>query len=148
MESQREYPEITFNEDGNVVSIWAGSFLAEQELDAYVEAFYSTEPETDDRPISAFAEDIGLSSYDEDFLEASFEPSHAGNPEKMFEGFSYSTSYWVAAVEAMRRIAPGPMDSLILLFGYDHARYPQVAKQPARVIFLGSFAYDPLADDL
>jgi Immunity protein 22 len=144
----REHPEITFNEDGNVVSIWGGSFRTEQELDSYVESSYHTEPETEDLPISAFAEDIGLSSYDEDFLESDFNPSWAGDPEKLFEGFSYSTSYWVAAVEAMQRIAPGSIDSLILLFGYDHTRYPQFAKQPARVVFLGSFAYDPLADDL
>jgi hypothetical protein len=63
-----EYPEITFNEDGNVVSIWGGTFRTQQELDSYLEPFYSTEPETD-------------------------------------------------------------------------------AKQPARVVFLGSFAYDPSADD-
>lgn len=143
-----EYPEITFNEDGNVVSIWGGTFRTQQELDSYVKPFYSTEPETDDLPISAFAEDIGLSSYDTDFIEAFFDPSGAGNPEKMLEGFSYFTSYREAAVEAAQRIAPGPVDSFILLFGYDHTRYPQLAKQPARVVFLGSFAYDSSADDL
>ena len=143
-----EHPEITFNEDGNVVSIWVGSFRTEQELASYVEPFYSAEPETDDLPISAFADDIGLSHYDEDFLESVFDPSWARNPEKMFEGCSYSTSYRVAALEAAQRIAPGPLDSVLLLLGYDHTRYPQFEKRPTRVVFLGSFAYDPLSDPL
>lgn len=141
-----EHPEITFNEDGDVISLWVGRFQTEQELDSYVKPFYSTEPETDDLPISAFAEDIGLSSYDEDFLESAFDPSWAQNPEKMFEGCSYFESYEEAALEALQRIAPGPVDSLILLLGYDHARYPQFEKRPTRVVFLGTFAFDPLSE--
>jgi len=143
-----EHPEITFNEDGDVVSIWVGSFRTEQELASYLKPFYSTEPETDDLPLSAFAEDIGLSSYDEDFLESAFDPSWAQNPEKMFEGCSYSESYGEAALEALQRIAPGPMDSLILLLGYDHVRYPQFEKRPTRVVFVGSFTYNPLSEPL
>lgn len=143
-----EHPEITFNEDGNVVSIWVGSFRTEQELASYVKPFYSDEPETDDLPISDFAGDIGLSSYVEDFFESAFDPSWTRNPEKMFKGCSYSSSYGVAAMDAAQRIAPGPMDSVFLLFGYDHARYPQFEKRPTRVVFLGSFAYDPLSDPL
>src|SRR5688500_8504303 len=107
----------TFNEDGDVVSIWAGSFRTKKALASYVEPFFSGEPEDDDLPISAFAEDIGLSYYNIDFLEFHFDSSRAFPPEKMFQGFSYSSSYWKVATEAAQRIASGPLDSIILLFG-------------------------------
>lgn len=143
-----EHLGITFNEDGDVVSIWAGSFRTEKALASYVKPFFSGEPEDDDRPISAIAEDIGLSYYDTDFLESHFDSSRPYPPEKMFQGFSYSTSYWKAATEAAQRLTSGPLDSLILLFGYDHARTPQREKQPGKIVFLGSFEYDPRADSL
>jgi len=97
---------MTFHEDGDVVSVWVGSFESRSDLDAYLHPFYSPGPETDDLPLSAFAADIGLPWYDEDFLEADCCPAPIGTLASALDGFSYSSSFAAAAVDAVHGAPP------------------------------------------
>jgi len=133
---------MTFHEDGDVVSVWVGSFESRSDLDAYLHPFYSPGPETDDLPLSAFAADIGLPWYDEDFLEADCCPTPICTLASALDGFSYSSSFAAAAVAAVHGAAP--FNTVLLLYGYDHSRCGG-APNPTRVRFIGAFPYDPSA---
>ncbi len=138
-----EYPEITHHEDGDVVSIWVGLFSDEGEFKKYIEPFYSPGPETDDLPLSSFATDIGLSWYDEDFLEARLLPATECDTGRLVADHSYAESFLAELVRS--RPVVQPVNAVFLLYGYDHTRHPQSEATPKRVIFLGTFPYTPAA---
>jgi len=133
---------MTFHEDGDVVSIWVGSFESRSDLDAYLHPFYSPGPDTDDLPLSAFAADVGLPWYDEDFLEADRFLTPIGDLAAELEGFSYSSSFAAAVATAVHGAAP--FNTFVLLYGYDHSCCAG-PPNPTRVRFLGTYPYDPNA---
>jgi hypothetical protein len=134
-----DHPEITFNEDGEVVSIWTASFSSQAALDEFLCPFDSDSPETDEEPISAFAVDVGLSSYDEDFLESRLLETESDLATALAAA-SHSSSFAQAAGRSAS--AAQPFNTIILLYGYAHARYPQAAHRSEKVTFVGTFPYD------
>ena len=133
---------MTFHEDGDVVSVWVGSFESRADLEAYLHPFYSPGPDTDDLPLSAFAADVGLPWYDEDFLEADCCLAPIGDLAAALEGFSYSSSFAAAVAAAVSCAAP--FNTFLLLYGYNHSSCG-ATPHPTRVRFLGTFPYDPNA---
>jgi hypothetical protein len=134
-----EPPEITFNDDGDFVSIWVGSFGTEAAAEAFVEPDYSEREE--DAPLSAFAVDIGLKCYEDDFRELNFEVGLSGKEAGAFSVHSYGESFAAAAWQAVRLRGIGEFDMVVMLYGYNHAIYPQMAKQPAQVSYVGTFPF-------
>jgi hypothetical protein len=135
-----EHPEITFNEDGEVVSIWVGSFGRQEAVDAYTAEQYDEDRE--DEPLSEFAADIGLKRYDHDFIEVHFEEKLSQKGEAAFAAHhSYGESFAAAASAAIKESVGEEFDTMLLLYGYDHRRYPQARKLPQRVRFVSTFPY-------
>lgn len=133
------HPELAFGDDGDIVSIWVGSFGTREAVDAYIQEQY--DEDRDDEPISPFAADIGLKSYDHDFMEVEYAPGLSNLGVTAFARHSYGQSFgdaaWVAA--AAKGIAD--FDTVLMLHGYDHVRYPQDTHQPMRVRFVGTFPF-------
>jgi len=130
-----EHPEIAFGEDGEFVSVWVGQFASEEAVDAYTAEQY--DEDRDDEPISPFAADIGLKFYDHDFMEVHFELGLSGKAAGAFAQHSYGdySEAWAAA----QRVSATEFDTVLLLYGYDHKRYPQRARQPQKVRFIGTY---------
>jgi hypothetical protein len=134
-----DHPEITFNEDGNIVSIWVGSFGTQAAVDVYVAEQYDEDRENES--LSEFAGDIGLKHYDHDFIEVRFQPELSRDGPTVFARHSYGESFAPTAWGTVERMRIGPFDTVLLLYGYEHVGYPQAAKQPRRVRFVGTFPY-------
>lgn len=132
-------PDITFGEDGKYVSVWVGSFGSQQAVDEYLAEQYDDDRE--DEPISPFAADIGLKSYDHDFVETKFQKDLSKNGDGAFSGHSYGGSFAEEAWEAQKCLGLGHFDAVFLLYGYAHTRYPQAKQRPERVVFVGTFEY-------
>ena len=133
-----DHPEITHHEDGDFVSVWIGQFRDHRDFSNYMEPDYSDE--SDDLPLSAFAADIGLVWYDEDFVESDFLKAPTSDVAKALTGCSYSESFLPAIIATHNLLV---FNAFVLIYGYDHARYPQHQTLPLRVKYLGTFSYDP-----
>lgn len=132
-----EHPETTFGEDGQLVSVFVGEFFSQAAVDAYLLEQY----EDDDQPISPFAADIGLRFYDHDFIESHHEKSLANKEVRAFASHSYGESFSLDVWQAVERLWLKQFDTVFLLYGYAHARYPQAQRQPKLVYFVGTFPY-------
>ena len=80
---QLHRPDITFGEDGKYVSV-SGWKTGQQEeaVDEYLVEQY--DDDRDDEPISPFAADIGLKSYDHDFIETTYGSELSKNEARAF----------------------------------------------------------------
>jgi hypothetical protein len=134
-----DHPEITFGEDGPIVSIWVGTFGSQEAVDAYTAEQYDEDREGE--PISPFAGDVGLKSYDHDFMEVHHEPGLSGWGVATFAQHSNGESFAKKAWAAARQQRIGEFDTVFMLYGYDHVRYPQATRHPRRVRFVGTFPY-------
>jgi hypothetical protein len=134
-----EHPEITFGEDGRVVSVWVGQFGGQESVDEYLVEQY--DEDRDDEPISPFATDIGLRFYDHDLIETHHEKGLSGKEVGVFANHSYGRSFAALAWEALKRLQVIDFDTMFFLYGYAHARYPQAQRQSQRVQFVGTFPY-------
>ncbi|MFL6261706.1 MAG: immunity 22 family protein [Thermoanaerobaculia bacterium] len=129
--------ESTFNEEGQIVSVWLGRLGSQDALDAFLAEQY--DDEQDDEPVSAFAAEIGLSFYDHDFFESSFHQRI--DSASAFDGHSYAESFKQAAWQVGSQLRDGVYDTLLLLYGYDHeGRQPQL-RASAHLAFVGTFPY-------
>ena len=130
-----EHPGIAFGEDGEYVSVWVGTFGSQEAVDAYTAEQY----DRDGEPISPFAADIGLTFYDHDFIEVHHEPGLSALGRAALARHSYGETF---ADAAAAHLPPGEaFDTLFLLYGYDHARYPQAERSPHKVRFVGTYPY-------
>jgi len=145
MDNYMDHPEITFSEDGDFVSVWVGMVGTKNAVDAYIEEQY--DDDRDDDPISAFAADIGLKFYDHDFLEVHHEPGLSDGGASAFAKHSAGESFADIAWAAAGQRDVQTFDTVFLLYGYDHMRYPQAHRQPEKVKFLGTFAYRKVRDE-
>jgi hypothetical protein len=133
-----DHPEITFGEDGDVVSVWVGTFGDQHAVDAYTREQY--DEDRDREPISKFGADIGLKFYDHDFLEVEHSRNLSALGASAFARHSYGESFGKAAWEAATRRGLAEFDTVFMLYGYDHVRYPQANRTPDRVKFVGTFS--------
>jgi hypothetical protein len=140
-----DHPELAFGEDGDVVSVWVGLFGDQHAVDAYIEEQYGEDRE--DEPISKFGADIGLKFYDHDFMEVEHSRGLSGLGVAAFARHSYGESFGQAAWEAAARQGLGEFDTAFMLYGYDHARYPQAAQKPKQVNFVGTFPFRKTRDE-
>jgi len=138
-----DHPELAFGEDGDVVSVWVETFGSRDAVDAYTQEQY----DRDDDPISQLASDIGLKFYDHDFLEVEHAPGISRQGVSAFARHSYGQSFGEAASAAAVHGGVVEFDTVFMLFGYDHARYPQAARQPTRVRFVGTFPFRKVFDE-
>ena len=134
-----DYPEVTFHEDGLYVSIWVGTFGSQDAVDEYLMEQY--EDDRDDEPLSPFAADVGLKFYDHDFIESNHESNLSSKGADAFAQHSYGESFATDAWAATQRRNIDAFDTVFLLYGYNHVRYPQSTRPPRRVSFVGTFPY-------
>jgi hypothetical protein len=134
-----DHPELAFGEDGDIVSVWVGTFGDQSAVDAYTEEQYDEDRE--DQPISKFGADIGLKFYDHDFVEVQHYPGLSGLGVSGFARHSYGESFGEAAWQAAASRGLGAFDTVFMLYGYDHVRYPQAERKPERVRFVGTFPF-------
>ena len=138
--------EVTWHEDGDVVSVWVGRFQQQENLDRYLEERYRGEPAEDGTAVSEFAEDIGLRHYEPEYLEVTHRPGLSRQPLEIVRELSYAGSFGEAMLRDLDRGTGSDFDTVILLYQYDHLRYPQAQKKAARVRFVGSYVYDRFFD--
>ena len=134
-----EHPEISFGEDGKVVSVWVGLFGSQQAVDEYIVEQY--DDDRDDEPISPFAADISLTFYDHDFIETHHEQGLSRKGVAVFLEHSYGQSFGEETWKAAKSLHVGEFDTVFLLYGYNHACYPQASRQARQVTFIGTFPY-------
>jgi hypothetical protein len=125
-----DHPELAFGEDGEFVSVWVGAFGDQHAVDAYTKEQYGED--RDDEPISKFGADIGVKFYDHDFMEVEHCLGLSGLGLPAFARHSWGESFGEAAWRASQGL---------MLYGYDHVRYPQASRKPERVTFVGVFPY-------
>jgi hypothetical protein len=138
-----DHPEIAFGEDGDVVSVWVGTFGDQKTVDTYTEEQY----DSDDEPISKFGSDIGLEFYDHDFMEVEHYRGLSGLGVSAFSRHSYGESFGEAAWQSAVGQGLGIFDTVFMLYGYDHVRDPQADRKPKRVRFVGTFPYRKTRDE-
>ena len=130
-----DHPKIAFGEDGDFVSVWIGMFGSPEAVDGYTAEQY----DRDDEPINAFAADIGLRSYNHDVAEVCHQSDLCRLGRAALARHSYGESFADAAAADLGR--DELFDRLLLLYGYEHTRYPQARRSPRRVRFVGSYPY-------
>jgi hypothetical protein len=140
-----DHPEPAFGEDGDVVSVWVGTFCDQSAVDVYTDEQY--DEDRDDEPISEFGADIGLRFYDHDFLEMKHCRDMSSMGNLAFARHSYGESFGETAWEAAVRQNLGEFDTVFMLYGYDHVRYPQANRKPERVKFVGTFPFRKSRDE-
>jgi hypothetical protein len=138
-----EQPPYAFGDEGDIVSVWVGNFGSEAAVDAYIEEQYGD----DDRPISPFAEDIGLGFYDHDFFEVNHEAGLSARGIGAFAGHSYGESFAGTVCAVAQDAGLTEFDTTFLLYGYDHQKRAPSLPTPQRVRFVGTFPYVPKYDE-
>lgn len=114
-------------------------FGVQDAVEAYIIEQY--DDDRDDEPISPFAADIGLKHYDHDFFETHHEAGLSNKESAAFVGHSYGESFAAEAWAAAEHQNLEEFDTVLLLYGYNHLRYPQATRPPQRVRFVGTFQY-------
>jgi hypothetical protein len=140
-----DHPELAFGEDGDVVSVWVGEFGDQDAVDSYTEEQYDEDRE--DEPISKFGEDIGLKFYDHDFMEVEHYCGLSELGVSAFARHSYGESFGKVAWQAALSRGLREFDTVFMLYGYDHVRYPQANRTPERVKFVGTFPCTKTRDE-
>jgi hypothetical protein len=123
-----------------IVDIWIGTFASEAAFEGYLHETYGDE---DDTPMSKFAADMGQTFYDHDFLEAAYhdEPSTELGP--LLADHSFARSYSPDAVAAFHRLAPGMINTVILIWGQEIKNPKSVRGTDYDLHHLGRFDSDP-----
>jgi hypothetical protein len=140
-----DHPELAFGEDGDFVSVWVGAFGDQHAVDAYTEE--QCDEDRDEEPISKFGADIGLKFYDHDFMEVEHYSGLSGLGVSAFARHSWGESFGEAAWQTAVSPGLGEFDTVFMLYGYDHVRYPQANRKPERVKFVGTFPYTKTRDE-
>ena len=83
-----------------------------------------------------------MKSYDHDFIETNFENDLSTKGAGAFSAHSYGDSFAREVWEAHKRLDLDRFDTVFLLYGYAHTRYPQAKQRPQRVVFVGMFEYE------
>lgn len=129
--------------NGDVVSVWVGVFNDQASVDLYTEEQY----DADDQPISKFGADIGLEFYDHDFMEVEHYQGLSETGVSSFARHSYGESFGEAAWQTATYRGLREFDTVFMLYGYDHVRYPQANRTPERVRFVGTFPFTKTRDE-
>jgi hypothetical protein len=122
------------------VSIFAGDFPSEEEVERYLEEQYSNDQE----PRSRFAGDFGIERYDSDFQE--WDHRALRSVASMLTGTSYSSSFLDAAARRAAELGRPVANTIVLL--YDFAYEPAGATPDSPLAFIGAFPYDINAPDV
>lgn len=121
-----------------VVDIWVGLFSSDEVFDKYFEENYDEDDE--DAPITQFAADMKVNFYDHDFFESAHHEKPSSDLAMLLKDHSFSSSYTPQAVAAYQKLAPGPVDSVVLLWG-EEIETPQSVKGEGYALhYLGRFA--------
>jgi hypothetical protein len=132
-----------FGEDGDIVSV----FVTEKSLKDLGD-FFEEQYEDDDKPISKFAEDIGLAYYDHDGVEMRFQSDVKYTPddiERLFykDGvglFSYFNQFESELLSDLKEKAISA-SCVLMLYGFDYRKTKHYGKKSSEAIYIGTYEY-------
>lgn len=124
------------NDEANAVSVWVAKRISQTNFDEYLAEDYSD----DDRPISRFAEDLGVSFYDHDFMNATKLEKPLFIAELILI-LSYGETVAIEADEAATRkqLTEERFNAVVAL--YDQ-RFEGIWPYDSPLTFLGTFTYN------
>ena len=126
-----------------IVDVWLCCFPSADAADAYFDETY----DDDDRPISAFAADMGEGFYDHDFMErGEFHNPPISDVTAAIAPHSFSSSYLSRVIEASRSKPFAPFNTVLLVWNREIERPTSVARPGRALRYLGRFESDPSAE--
>lgn len=128
---------MDFTREG-MVSVWVGTMSEPDFVVALSARDLADDEEPGDQPIAPFAAAFGIGWYDQDYLEACFEPMPMPIAE-LFAGVSFGSSFVPEVLRVAEQQGVATANVAVLL--YDCCFAPTSADQSA-FAFVGAFAYD------
>ncbi|HVI47549.1 MAG TPA: immunity 22 family protein [Chitinophaga sp.] len=114
----------------NKVSIWAGKFSSQEELESYLDFVYN---DNDELSVSPFRSDYGIGHYDEDFQEAYCEDTLT-DLYTLAEPLSYAESF----LHLLPKDVSG-INTIIAIYSF---AYPGEVERAGRTFFVGVYDYE------
>jgi WD40 repeat protein len=127
---------IMLAEEKNAVSVWVAKHISQTIFEEYLAEDYSDDG---DRPISRFAEDLGVSFYDHDFVEG-ISLERPLLVAELIGRLSYGDTFAIEADKAAEAMQLGDQrfNSVVALYG---ERFQGIWPKDSPLTFLGTFSY-------
>lgn len=122
----------------NVVSVWAGKFLSEEDFLEFIDFKY----DADGNSSNLFCKEAGLSGFDRDLQEAVFlkKDQNLSTALQNISGISYFSK---ELTSVLARFPKHFFNSIFLLYEFQYKPGITRADYNSRLKFIGSFEYQP-----